>query len=138
VLRQVLLVLVLVLVLVALPQAAFWPVLALALVQPLGWLPRLAFWPLRRAAVAAARRPQAPTPKRLGSSATQAVREFRADSKGSALCHVWMSEIALIMHIMLKRVAFILHHFDHQTRLFLKHCLGDQSDALIQIECETL
>jgi hypothetical protein len=95
-------------------QAVCWPALALALVPPLVWFPQLPFWPLRQAEVAAARRPQAPTPKRLGSSATQAVREFRADSKGSALWHVWMSEITLIMHIMLKRV------------------------ALIQIECETL
>jgi hypothetical protein len=38
----------------------------------------------------------------------------------------------------LKRFAFELNHFDRRTRLFPKLCLGDQSDALTQIERETL
>jgi hypothetical protein len=38
----------------------------------------------------------------------------------------------------LKRFAFILNHFDRRTRFFPKLCLGDQSDALTQIERETL
>jgi hypothetical protein len=40
--------------------------------------------------------------------------------------------------VILKRFAFILNHFDRRTRLFPKLCLGDQSDALTQIERETL
>jgi hypothetical protein len=40
--------------------------------------------------------------------------------------------------VTLKRFAFILNHFDRRTRLFPKLCLGDQSDALTQIERETL
>jgi hypothetical protein len=39
---------------------------------------------------------------------------------------------------LLKRFAFMLNPFDRRTRLFPKLCLGDQSDALTQIERETL
>jgi hypothetical protein len=40
--------------------------------------------------------------------------------------------------VRLKRFAFELNHFDRRTRLFPKLCLGDQSDALTQVERETL
>jgi hypothetical protein len=36
------------------------------------------------------------------------------------------------------RFAFKMNHFGRRTRLFFNHCLGGQSDTMIQNERETL